>query len=78
MSINFYTILIDTAVNKKNTLFTNKWDLNLEKKLMMRYIWCIAFYGAETWTLRKGDQKCVESYELWCWRRLDKIGWAIV
>ena len=24
-------------------------------------------YGAETWTLRKVDQKCLESFETWCW-----------
>jgi hypothetical protein len=30
-------------------------------------------YGAETWTLRKVDQKCLESLEM-CWgRRIEKI-----
>jgi hypothetical protein len=33
-------------------------------------------YGAETWTLRKLDQKCLESFEMWCWRRIDKISWT--
>jgi len=28
------------------------------------------FYGAETWTLRAVDQKYLESFELWCWRRI--------
>jgi hypothetical protein len=46
------------AFNKK-TLFTNKLDLNLRKKLVKCYIWSIALYGAETWTLRKVDQKCL-------------------
>jgi hypothetical protein len=39
------------------------------------YIWSIALYGAETWTLRKVDQKYVESFQVWCWRRLDKSSW---
>ena len=34
-----------------------------------------SFYGAETWTLRKVDQKHVESFEMWCWRRMEKISW---
>jgi hypothetical protein len=34
-----------------------------------------SFYGAETWTLRKVDQKYVESFEMWCWRRMEKISW---
>jgi hypothetical protein len=30
-------------------------------------------YGGETWTLRKVDQKYLESFEMWCWRRMEKI-----
>jgi hypothetical protein len=33
-------------------------------------------YGAETWTLLKVDQKYLESFEMWCWRRMEKIGWT--
>jgi hypothetical protein len=32
-------------------------------------------YGAETWTLRKVDQEYLESFEMWCWRRMEKISW---
>jgi hypothetical protein len=38
------------------------------------YIWSIALYGAETWTLRKLNQKYLESFEMWCWR-IEKISW---
>jgi hypothetical protein len=31
------------------------------------------FYGAETLALRKVDQKYLESFEMWCWRRAEKI-----
>jgi hypothetical protein len=40
------------------------------------YIWSLALYGAETWTLRKVDQKYLESFEMWCWRRMEKISWT--
>jgi hypothetical protein len=39
------------AFNNKKNLFTSKLDLNLRKKLVKCYIWSIALYGAETWTL---------------------------
>jgi hypothetical protein len=39
------------AFNKKKNLFTSKVELNLRKKLVKCYIWSIALYGAETWTL---------------------------
>jgi hypothetical protein len=32
--------------------------------------------GAETWTLWKVDQKYLESSEMWCWRRREKISWT--
>jgi hypothetical protein len=51
------------AFNKKKTLFTSKLDFNLRKKLEKCYISSIAFYGdAETWTLRKVNQKYLESF----------------
>jgi hypothetical protein len=58
---------------KKKTLFTNTFDLEVRKKLVKCYVWSIALYGAETWTLRSVDQKNLESFEMWCWRRMEKI-----
>jgi hypothetical protein len=46
------------------------------KKLLKCYIWSIALYSAETWTLRAVDQKHLESFEMWCWRRTERISWA--
>jgi len=39
-------------------------------------VWSIALYGAETWTLRAIDRKHLESFEMWCWRRMEKISWT--
>jgi len=33
-------------------------------------------WGAETWTVRTLDQKYLESFEIWRWRRLQKITWT--
>jgi hypothetical protein len=35
-----------------------------------------AAYGAETWTLRNVDQKYLESFKMWCWKRMEKISWT--
>ena len=43
---------------------------------MKCYIWSIVLYGAETWTLQAVDQKHLESFEMWCWRRMEKIRWT--
>jgi len=59
------------AFNKKRVLFTSTFDLELRKKLVKCCIWSIALHGAETWMLRVVDQKHLESFEMWCWRRMD-------
>jgi len=47
-------------------------------KLKQCYIWSITLYGAETWSRRKVDQIQVylESFEIWCRGRIEKIIWA--
>jgi len=64
------------AFNKKRALFASTLDLKLRKKLVKCYIWSIDLYGAETWRLRAVDQKHLESFEMWCWRRMEKIIWT--
>ena len=41
----------------RRRLFTSTLDLNFKKKLVKCYIWSMALYGAETWTLWAADQK---------------------
>jgi hypothetical protein len=36
----------------------------------------MCLYGAEIWTLRAVDQKHLERFETWCWRRVEKISWT--
>ena len=33
-------------------------------------------YGAETWTLRAVDRNHMESFEMWCCRRMETISWT--
>jgi hypothetical protein len=62
--------------NKMKNIFTIKLDFNLRKKLVKCYIWYKYMCGVDIWTLRKVDQKCVGSFEMWFWRRMEKISWT--
>jgi hypothetical protein len=49
--------IAQAAFNTKKVLFTSKLDLSSRRKVVKCYIWSIALCGAETWTLRMGEQK---------------------
>jgi len=55
--VNCRIAMAKAAFNKMRALFTSTLELELRKKLVKCYIWSIALYGAENWTLRAVDQK---------------------
>jgi hypothetical protein len=73
--INSRIAVAKAALNKKRALFASKMDLELGKIPIKCYIWGVALCGAETWMLQSVDQKNLESFEMWCWRRMEKISW---
>jgi hypothetical protein len=65
--------MAEAAFNKRRALFTSKMDSELRKKLVKCYIWRIASYGAEIWTLGAVDHNHLKSFETRCWRRMELI-----
>ena len=51
-------------------------SLNLWKRMVEVFVWSIAVYGSETWTLQKEDIRRLEAFEMWIWRRMMKISWT--
>ena len=33
-------------------------------------------YGYESWTIKKAEQWRIDTFELWCWRRLLRVPWT--
>ena len=64
------------AFYDKINLLEGKLDLQLRKQMLKCYVWSVALYGAETWTLRKQERTYLESFEMWCWRKMEKIIWS--
>ena len=36
----------------------------------------VALSGAKTWTLRWNEQKSLEAFEMWIWRRIEHVKWT--
>jgi hypothetical protein len=62
-------VMAKAAFNRKKT-FHQQIRLKCKEVTSKVHIWIIGLYGAETWTLRKVGQKYLDSFEVWCWRRM--------
>ena len=60
---------------EKKKLFTGKMNLELKKIIMKCLVRSAALYAAETWTLTQTDRRRLEAFEMWIWRRMEKISW---
>ena len=36
----------------------------------------VVMYGCESWTVKKAKHRRIDTYELWCWRRLLGVPWT--
>ena len=36
----------------------------------------MALYASETWTVRNDDIKRLEAFEVWIWRKTEKMSWT--
>jgi hypothetical protein len=59
--------------NRKIPLFISKLNIELRKTLVKFYVWSIALYNLETWTLRKLERKYLDSVEMRCRRGMEMI-----
>ena len=51
-------------------------EKELRKRLVKCFVWNVVLYGAETWTLRWNEQKQLEAFEMWVWRRMERVKWT--
>jgi len=64
-----------TAFSKRRELLTNGLKAETKKKIIKTLVWSIVLYGSETWTLQDRDKKKLEAFEMWIWRRMQKVSW---
>ena len=47
-------------------------DITLPTKvhLVKAMVFPVVMYGCESWTVKKAERRKIDTFELWCWRRL--------
>ena len=56
----------------KNRVITVPTKVHLVKAV----IFPVVMYGCESWTIKKPEQQRIDSFALWCWRRLLRVPWT--
>ena len=53
-------------------------DITLPTKvhLVKAMVFLVVMYGCESWTIKKAELWRIDSFELWCWRRLLRVPWT--
>ena len=36
----------------------------------------VVMYECESWTVKKAEHRRIDTFELWCWRRLLRVPWT--
>ena len=44
--------------------------------LVKAMVFPVVMYGCESWTIKKAEHQRIDSFELWCWRRLLRVPWT--
>ena len=53
-------------------------DITLPTKvcLVKAMVFPVVMYGSESWTIKKAEHLRIDTFELWCWRRLLRVPWT--
>ena len=36
----------------------------------------VVMYGCDSWTIKKAESQRIDTFQLWCWRRLSRVPWT--
>ena len=74
---------------KSRLLLGRKAMTNLDRALKSRVItlltkvhmvkamvFPVVMYGCESWTINKAEHQRIDTFQLWCWRRLLRVPWT--
>ncbi|KAJ4428911.1 hypothetical protein ANN_25905 [Periplaneta americana] len=68
--------LIYTLTTTRRRIFCGPLEKELRKRLVKCFVWSVALYGEGTWALRRNEEKRIEAFEMWMWRRTVRVKWT--
>ena len=64
-----------TMTNLDSMLKSRDSTLPTKVCIVIAMVFPVVMYGCESWTIKKAECQ-IDSFELWCWRRLLRVPWT--
>ena len=61
---------LDSILKSRDTTLPTK------VRLVKAMVFLVVMYGCETWTVKKGECRKIDAFEMWCWRKLLRVSWT--
>ena len=61
---------LDSVVKSRNITLSTKVPI------VKAMVFPVVMYGCESWTIKKAECQRIDTFKLWCWRRLLKVPWT--
>ena len=71
-------LLLGRKVMTNLDIILKSRDITLSTKvcLVKATVFPVVMYGCESWILKKAEHRRIDTFELWCWRRLLRVPWT--
>ena len=62
--------------NLDSTFKSRDISLPTKVRLVKAMVFPVVMYGCESWTVKKAERLRIDTFELWCWRKLLRVTWT--
>ena len=76
--IKRHLLLGRKAMTKIDSMLKSR-DINLPTKVctVKAMVFPVVMYRCESWTIKKAEHLRIDTFILWCWRRLLRVPWTV-
>ena len=69
-------LLLGRKENLDSILKSRDITLPTKVHLVKATFFPVVMYGCQSWTIKKAEHQRIDTFELWCWRRLLRVPWS--
>ena len=62
--------------NLDSILKSRDITLSIEVCIVKAMVFSVVMYRCERWIIKKAEHQRIDTFELWCWRRLLRVPWT--